>query len=208
MGISLRNELRCPLQNLDGWYGNVTKGALAVHQASPDALVIISGFYNDNDLSFLRAKSLNINLDNKLIYEVHTYSNSGEKKDWSKQSANYLCGKLKHELDNKAGFLTTGPNTFPLFLSEFGTNLMTRSDPEERWLTCILSYLAGGDIDWAWWGLHGSYYLREGKLDTGEAYGLLNFQWNQPSYEQFRQQFQLALKTLQGMVFKLMLIFN
>lgn len=198
VGVSLRNELRGPLQNLDGWYRNMTQGALAVHQANPNALVIISGFNNDNDLSFLKTNSLNLTLDGKLVYEVHSYPVSGEKKDWGNQSANLLCGKVKQELDSKAGFLTTGPNPAPLVLTEYGIDLIARTEGDSQWLNCILAYIAASDLDWAWWGLQGSYYLREGRANAGESYGLLTSQWDEPSFPEFPQKFLLVLRKLQG----------
>ena len=201
VGISLRNELRGPHQNLDAWYENIKRGALAVHQASPYVLVIISGLNYAADLSFLKENPLNLDLDNNVVYEAHNYPYWGG--NWDKQPTNSLCDSLKRGLDDKVGFLINGPNPSPLFISEFGIDLIARTDPDERWLTCMLSYLAGRDIDWSWWGLQGSYYLREGKVDAGEAYGLLNFQWSQPSYPQFPQRFQLVLKKLQGMAYML-----
>ncbi|KAL4382533.1 hypothetical protein AHAS_Ahas04G0243000 [Arachis hypogaea] len=43
----------------------------------------------------------------------------------------------------------------------------------------------------------GSYYLRQGKVDAPEVYGLNNFYWNGTTYPQFRKRFQLLLNTLQ-----------
>ncbi|XP_054817944.1 glycosyl hydrolase 5 family protein-like isoform X2 [Prosopis cineraria] len=72
--MSLRNELRGPLQNTNSWYGNMTQGAQTVHQGNPNVVVLISGFYNDNDLSFLKDKPLNLTFKDKLAYEVHAYT--------------------------------------------------------------------------------------------------------------------------------------
>ncbi|XP_054817943.1 glycosyl hydrolase 5 family protein-like isoform X1 [Prosopis cineraria] len=196
--MSLRNELRGPLQNTNSWYGNMTQGAQTVHQGNPNVVVLISGFYNDNDLSFLKDKPLNLTFKDKLAYEVHAYTVSGEPKNWSNQSANYLCGKVNNELNSHAGFLTTSSNPAPLLMTEYGIPLSpNRTEPDERWLTCVLAYLAVNDLGWGWWGLQGSYYLREGNVNPGESYGLVDFQWKKPSYPEFPNRFQLVLKTLQ-----------
>ncbi|KAJ6313481.1 hypothetical protein OIU77_014889 [Salix suchowensis] len=54
VGMSLRNELRGPKQNVNDWYRYMQKGAEAVHSANPDVIVILSGLNYDKDLSFLR----------------------------------------------------------------------------------------------------------------------------------------------------------
>lgn len=200
VAISLRNEPRGPLQNVDGLVGNMTKGAQTVHQENPDVVIIISGLSNDNDMSFLRNKPMNITFKEKLAYEVHSYTMSGEHKDWSKQSANYLCGKVHNELNYHATFLITGSNPVPLLMTEYGTSISPSiGESNGRWLSCILTYLAVNDMGWAWWGLQGSYYLREGNVNAGESYGLLDFQWQKLSYPDFPNRFHLVVQTLQGM---------
>ncbi|XP_028806408.1 glycosyl hydrolase 5 family protein-like [Neltuma alba] len=198
VAMSLRNELRGPLQNVDGWFGNVTLGAQTVHQANPDVLVFISGLSNDNDLSFLNNRPMNLTFKDKFAYEVHCYTMSGEHKNWSSQSANYLCGKVYNELNSHATFLITGSNAAPLLMTEYGIPISPSiAEPDGRWLSCILAYLAVNDLGWAWWGLQGSYYLREGNVNAEESYGLVDFQWQTLSYPDFPNRFQLILQTLQ-----------
>ena len=142
VAISLRNELRGPLQNQDVWYGNMTLGAQTVQRENPNVIVIISGFFNDNDLSFLKNKPLNVRFKDKLAYEVHTYTVSGERKDWSKESANYLCGKVNNELNSHATFLTIGSDPSPLLLTEYGMPLSARRESDERWLYSDLCFIS------------------------------------------------------------------
>ncbi|RVW71967.1 hypothetical protein CK203_052528 [Vitis vinifera] len=71
VGMSLRNELRCPKQNVKDWYRYMQKGAEAVHSANPDVLVIISGLSDGTDLSFLLNQQLELTFTGKLVLEMH-----------------------------------------------------------------------------------------------------------------------------------------
>ncbi|KAE8694778.1 putative Nucleoporin GLE1 [Hibiscus syriacus] len=71
VGMSLRNELRGPKQNINDWYKYMQKGAEAVHSANPDVLVILSGFDFDRDLSFIKTQSVKLTFSGKLVFEAH-----------------------------------------------------------------------------------------------------------------------------------------
>src|SRR6266566_248434 len=60
MSMSLRNELRQPLDNLtlynetynwETWYGYVQQGASAIHAKNPDVLVFLGGIDSDTTLA-------------------------------------------------------------------------------------------------------------------------------------------------------------
>ncbi|XP_020997363.1 glycosyl hydrolase 5 family protein-like isoform X1 [Arachis duranensis] len=196
VAISLRNELRGPNQNVAAWYSNMRRAALAIHQQNPKVLMIFSGFYYASDLRFLKQTPLNVEPKNKVVFEAHNYPYWNP--NWGNKSANSVCASMKSDLEENVGFVLSDDDyDSPLFISEFGMDLIARPQSDERWLTCMLTFLAERDIDWCWWGLQGSYYLRHGKVDAPEVYGLNNFYWNGTTYPQFRKRFQLLLNTLQ-----------
>ncbi|XP_058223723.1 glycosyl hydrolase 5 family protein-like [Rhododendron vialii] len=179
VGMSMRNELRGPHQNENDWYKYIQMGATTIHAANPDVLVIVSGLSYDTNLGFLKKKPLSLgsNLESKLVYEAHWYSFGDPTDQWMLQT-NGFCAKRTRSFMSGAGFLTTGPNPAPLFLSEFGVDQRGVSERDNRYLSCLLGFLAERDLDWALWTLQGSYKLREGKVGMEETFGLVDANWD------------------------------
>ncbi|KAL3635631.1 hypothetical protein CASFOL_020178 [Castilleja foliolosa] len=88
VGMSLRNEIRGKRQNEADWYKYMEQGANTIHQENPDFLVIISGLSFDTNLNFLKRRPLNLNINNKLVYEAHWYTFGIGK--WTSQT-NKVC---------------------------------------------------------------------------------------------------------------------
>ncbi|XP_020111354.1 uncharacterized protein LOC109726256 [Ananas comosus] len=174
VGMSLRNELRGPKQNVDDWYRYMQKGAEAVHAGNPDVLVILSGMSFDNDLSFLTRSPVNVSFSNKLVFELHWYSFS-DGEAWRSGNANDVCGRITGNVERKAGFLLDGGS--PLLLSEFGVDNRGGNANDDRYFGCVAGVLADWDLDWALWTLQGSYYLRQGVFGLDEVYGVLGWDW-------------------------------
>ncbi|RWV89545.1 hypothetical protein GW17_00048300 [Ensete ventricosum] len=174
VGMSLRNELRGPRQNVDDWFTYMQKGAEAVHGANPDVLVVLSGLSFDNDLGFLASRHVDVSFQRKLVFEVHWYAFSNGDA-WVEGNPNKVCGSISGSVNTRAGFLLD--RQLPLFVSEYGVDQRGGNLNDNRYLGCILAFLADKDVDWALWTLQGSYYLREGVVDKDEAYGMLTYDW-------------------------------
>ncbi|XP_022776201.1 uncharacterized protein LOC111317932 [Durio zibethinus] len=174
VGMSLRNELRGPNQNVSDWYRYMQKGAEAVHSANPDVLVILSGLSYDKDLSFIRNQPANLTFSGKLVFEVHWYGFS-DGQAWVAGNSNQVCGRVANDMMRTSGFLVD--QGYPLFASEFGVDLRGTNVNDNRYLDCFLGVAAELDLDWALWTLVGSYYLREGVLGFNEYYGILDWNW-------------------------------
>ncbi|RAL53428.1 hypothetical protein DM860_007100 [Cuscuta australis] len=200
IGISLRNELRGPLQNVDTWYQNIEKGARTINNANPNLLVIISGLSYDLDFRFLKQRPLELNdLKNKLVYEAHRYAFSeGQSKLWTVGPLNKICQSMTQEMEEKEGFLVR-ENTYnaPLFVSEFGINQMGDNEADNLHLPCLLSYLADLDLDWSVWALQGSYYIRDGQEAHDETYGMFNTDWTSVRNQTFLSKLKFLQKKLQ-----------
>ncbi|CAK8540689.1 unnamed protein product [Lathyrus sativus] len=152
VAIGLRNELRGPNQNQNSWHKYMSQGATAVHNANPDVLVFVSGLSYDTDLSFLKTNPLNTNIGNKLVYEVHSYAwSSGSRSDWIQKPLNQKCANVMNGLNDKAGFLMSGSNPSALVMTEFGMNMEALDNMNQRFMSCIMAYLVGNDLDWALW---------------------------------------------------------
>ncbi|KAG6529317.1 glycosyl hydrolase 5 family protein-like [Zingiber officinale] len=174
VGMSLRNELRGPRQNVADWYRYMQNGAEAVHSANPDVLVILSGLSFDNDLSHLAKKQVELSFKGKLIFEVHWYAFS-DGQAWANGNPNRVCGSVAASVMRRAGFLLE--QGWPLFLSEFGLDQRGTNTNDNRYLGCMMSVAAELDLDWAFWTLQGSYYIRQGVLGLDETYGMLAWDW-------------------------------
>ncbi|RCV34173.1 hypothetical protein SETIT_7G139600v2 [Setaria italica] len=174
VGMSLRNELRGPNQNISLWYRYMQLGAEAVHAANPNVLVILSGLDFDNTLSFLHSKKPELRFTGKLVFEQHWYgfSDGGH---WEILNQNDACRMVVDSIWAKGLFLLQ--QGWPLFFSEFGFDMSGTHIGDNRYLTCFLSVAAEMDLDWAIWALQGSYYIREGILAYDESYGLLSWDW-------------------------------
>lgn len=179
VGISLRNELRGPRQNEADWRVLMSQAAEAVHDVNPNVLLIAGGLSYATDLNFLSNKR---DLDTehfpeKLVYEFHWYRYNRLTKgsDFSNASDPVACSNSQNNVHIDNGFLVD--QSAPLLLSEFGINLASESYAENRFLDCVMDYLHRVDLDWAFWALQGSYYLRDGIEDADEEFGLLGSTW-------------------------------
>ncbi|XP_061346990.1 glycosyl hydrolase 5 family protein-like isoform X2 [Gastrolobium bilobum] len=176
VGMSLRNELRGPKQNLNDWYRYMQKGAEAVHAANPNVLVILSGLNFDTNLAFLGNQPVKLSFNGKLVFEVHWYSFS-DGEAWKSGNPNQVCGQVRGNMMTKSWFLLD--QGWPLFVSEFGVDLRGTNVNDNRYLNCFMAVAAELDFDWALWTLVGSYYIRQGVIGMIEYYGLLNSDWTQ-----------------------------
>ncbi|PWA81786.1 ricin B, lectin domain, Glycoside hydrolase [Artemisia annua] len=199
VAMSLRNELRGRRQNVNEWYRWVRQGVTTIHKANPNVLIIVSGLNYDLDFSYLKSKPLGLEnvLPNKIVYETHMYSFSDGQAKWLHRPLNQNCDSVIRDINKRVGFVTTGPHPAPLFISEFGVNLMGTNRADNYFLTCYMAYLAESDLDWALWALQGSYYLRQGVQNTDEQYGLLDTNWTQLRNPDFNRKLYLIHQTLQ-----------
>ncbi|GAY39204.1 hypothetical protein CUMW_042570 [Citrus unshiu] len=196
VAISLRNELRGPRQNEPDWYKYISEGARVVHKRNPHVLVFVSGLNFDLDLSFLQKRPLALDLDNKLVYEIHWYSFSQDQNMWKTQPTNIVCYKVTQSFINRAVFLTTCKNPAPLVLSEFGFDQREVNLADNLYMTCLMAYAAETDLDWALWALQGSYYLRGGLKGAEETFGALDSTWQRPRNPNFLERLRfLQTKT-------------
>ncbi|KAJ1386170.1 Ricin B, lectin domain [Sesbania bispinosa] len=176
VGMSLRNELRGPKQNVNDWYRYMVQGAEAVHAANPNVLVILSGLSFDKDLSFIRNRPVNLTFKGKLVFEAHWYAFT-DGQAWVNGNPNQVCGQVTGNMKRMSGYLVD--QGWPLFMSEFGVDLRGTNVNDNRYLNCFIGMVAELDLDWALWTLVGSYYFRQGVIGMEEHYGLLNWDWTQ-----------------------------
>ncbi|CAH8360981.1 unnamed protein product [Eruca vesicaria subsp. sativa] len=195
VGMSLRNELRGPKQNIDVWFKYMQQGAEAVHGANPNVLVILSGFSYDTDLSFVRTRPVNLTFSGKLVFELHRYAFTNTE-TWSSKNPNDACGEILKIIDDGGGFIL---RDFPVFFSEFGLDLRGGDVNANRYIGCILGWAAEHDVDWSIWALSGSYYIREGVVGMTEYYGVLDSDGISVRNNSFMQRLSLIQSPLQGL---------
>ncbi|KAL5717636.1 cellulase [Ranunculus cassubicifolius] len=195
IGLSLRNELRGARQNESVWYRYMQAGAEAVHKANPDVLVIVSGLKYAKDLSFLKKRPLKVSFTRKLVFEEHWYSFS-DGSAWSLKNANDFCGSMTSDTYDKFGFLLD--KGYPVFLSEFGADQTGGHMADNRFMNCMLPRIAEWDLDWGLWALQGGYYKRQGRIEAGESFGILNSDWSEAKNYTFLRRIQAIQPALQG----------
>lgn len=186
-GMSLRNELRQLLLQgaagpLDDWYELVGRAGAAVHAANPDVLVVAGGVSSATDLSWQRARALDASAwRGKHVWEFHAYAFTVTfRLDLGS------CAVRRDAYGLFDGFLLEQGRDFtaPLFLSEFGVDMTGGggadglSDGDSSYLACLVEYMTGNDAEWAVWALQGTYYIRNGKTDYDETWGLLDSSWS------------------------------
>ena len=194
MSMSLRNELRQPLDNITlfqtsynwrDWYKYTQQGVQAIHKANPNLLVFLSGLDADTTLQPVAEqtaltpgneifnKSLVTPYPSKLVLELHNYANILRGPDFSN------CTLLQENLarDGFSAVAAHASNPWPIVFTEFGypINSTTGDDP---FVKCLMKYLGDSRAGWQQWTLQGSYYIREGTQDNDEAWALLNHDWS------------------------------
>jgi len=189
--MSLRNELRSPTpgSNADSydwgsWYANVVPAMDGIHTNNSLPLIFVSGIGYDTDLSAVtNGQSLDgknsfdlrsFDYGNKIVFELHNY-------DWSAAPCNngtdglYTAGYGAMNVSD-----TSFKNHAPVVLTEFGFAINEKT-ADAAYAQCIRTFLQGqpgGPGGWMQWSLGGSYYIRQGKQDMDESFGLLNHQWS------------------------------
>ncbi|KAK6930937.1 hypothetical protein RJ641_002730 [Dillenia turbinata] len=152
---------------------NAYLGAEAVHEGNPNLLVILSGLNYDLDLSFIKDRPVSLSFSNKLVYGLHWSSWSGAIWDRGDPA---VCDEVTGGRMNDGGCLMD--KGFPLILSEFGMDQRNTNPRDNKYIGCTLRWLHDKDVDWAVWGLQGSYYFREGVAGTDEVFGVLSYDWS------------------------------
>lgn len=192
-------EVNCGTrQNEHDWYKYMLRGDKEVHQANPNVLILVSGLTWGTDLSFLKTKSMESNFDNKLVYEAHRYSFSGDPKIRELQPLNRVCAKATQWFSAQNGFLISSESPSPLFLGEFGFDQRGVNQADNRFLSCLFAYVAEKDLDWGLWVLQGSYYFREGHVGLEETFGVLDFHWKHLRNPTLSKRFRLIQNMIQG----------
>ncbi|KAK4464447.1 glycoside hydrolase superfamily, partial [Cladorrhinum samala] len=195
VSVGLRNELREPdhneaakkTYNWQSWYSYMKQGAQAVNSANKDLLIFLSGLNYDTYLNpvfegtALTPGNGKFSFNdfpgyaNKLVLEIHNY-----------ETGTTSCSSLQNNLYSKGfkAMSSSAVNVFPVMLTEFGF-AMDANTYKGVYASCLSTYLPSQKAGWTIWVLAGSYYIRSGKQDYDEDWGMLNHDWSnwrQPAY--------------------------
>jgi endoglucanase len=192
VAMSIRNEMRATWTQFpfaaNAWRSHVPKGAMAIHKANPDVLVIIGGLNGATDFTTMRDNAIDLSgWRNKNVWEAHMYSYSPTAPNGGN------CDLAVQEYGGLFGFVLEQGRSFtgPLFLSEFGVGMTGGpenglSQSDHAYLSCLVSYMEGNDADWSLWAIQGSYYVRNKVVDFDETWGALNHDWTDWRNPQFK----------------------
>lgn len=192
MSMSLYNELRPPLSmpSLDNytwevWYDQVKNGSKAINSANPDVLIFLSGINGDVDLSTIVngeplepsnrtfTRSDFAGYENKLVLELHSYNIVFSVDNCPLYNENLFDNGYSAVRDNAT-------NRFPVMMTEFGFTNDATTWKNDTYAQCVQAFLRDQVPDQGWmiWVISGSYYIRQGKQDYDETWGLLNHDWS------------------------------
>lgn len=184
----MRNELRSPDNNAAlkskynwaTWYDHMKTCADGIFGANPNVVVFFSGLGFDTDVS---AISGGRDLGNgkkfskkdfpagKIALELHNYQNNV--KDCEQITKSML----------KAGWVAlneTNPavaNVMPVVMTEFGFHQDTKNAGTVQ-PNCLKDFFVKQKAGWMYWVLAGSYYVRQGKQDSDETWGMMKHDWS------------------------------
>jgi endoglucanase len=204
IGVSLRNELRAHITQIpwggDQWFSKMPQAARIVHEANPNALVIVGGLDGGTNLAQLRDRDMPVgDWAGKNVWESHAYSFTVNTPDFNN------CDIRKVNYGFLFGFVLEQQKkwTGPLFLSEFGVGMEGGpnnglNDKDYAYLTCLVGYMENNDADWALWSIAGSYYIREGTVDREDTWGALDKSWTGWRNANFKGMLGRMWETTQG----------
>ncbi|OLN81847.1 Endoglucanase E1 [Colletotrichum chlorophyti] len=198
-GVGLRNELRPRLSTASPpstyendtwvtWKTRMVQGANAIHNANPDLLIFFGGMLFANDISapVLGKASGEPNFNftvsefpfkDKFVFEQHQYEQE------SFFPVDEACTDYAKTLDNLNGNATIATssitNRSPLIMTEWGHDQADKAGAyTAKFRRCLMNYMVDRRIPWMMWAIGGSYYIREGKQDRDEPWGLLDHTWS------------------------------
>jgi endoglucanase len=183
VAMSLRNELRAQVTQFPFapsiWLQYMPNAANQIHAANPNLLIVAGGINGGTDLTPLRTTAMNTgNWTNKHVWEAHVYS-------YTVLTPNLgSCAAMETEYGALFGFVLEQDDASvgPLWLSEFGVGMTGGDhdgldDQDYAYLACLVSYMENIDADWSLWAVQGSYYVRQGTVDSNETWGALDYSW-------------------------------
>ncbi|KAJ6512903.1 glycoside hydrolase family 5 protein [Mycena sanguinolenta] len=183
VAMSLRNEMRqLPVLNSNSdWYKYVEEAGSLIHANNEDLLIVVGGTLGAMDLSMLKSENLDTSgWKGKNVWEFHAYSFSVL---YSLLGSD--CSVVQGEYGLYAGFTLVQNEAYtgPLWLSEFGVAMTGGTESglstgDFSYLQCLVQYMTNNDADWSIWGLQGSYYVRQGTINSDESFGLLTTDWS------------------------------
>ena len=146
---------------------------------------------------------MNLSYSGKHAFELHWYAFS-DGQAWLTGNQNQVCGRIASSVMRRAGFLLD--QGWPLLLSEWGLDFRGTNENDNRYFGCVLGALAEMDLDWALWGLQGSYYLREGLYSPDETYGLLAWEWCKLRNQSILEKIQALQQPFRGISTNLQIV--
>jgi hypothetical protein len=189
--MSLRNELRQPLDNLTlydasynwaTWYGFVRAAAAAVHGNNSDVLVFLGGLDSDTDLGAV-VGGLPLSpgdavfgardfpgLADRLVLELHYY-------DGAQTNCTAMHVQLATDGFRALNGSGSGSLQMPVMMTEWGF-AQDNATWRNAFAACLEAYLPAQRAGWFVWVLAGSYYVRTGVQDADEPWGLLSHDWS------------------------------
>lgn len=175
IGADLRNEVR-------GVWGTMTWGrwAAAAEKAgnrllklNPDWLVIVGGTESGNDLSGVRARPVELDVPDRVVYSAHVYAWSG----WGSMEGRFskrTYPSFVRAMRQNWAYLVED-NIAPVWIGEFGAPQKPGAGDANYWAN-LMRYLKSIDADFGYWAIN----PRKPKNNAKEGYSIVEDDWVTP----------------------------
>lgn len=175
IGADLRNEVRGLWGTMpwEKWATAAERAGNALLRMNPDWLIIVGGTESGNDLTGVRRRPIELDVEERVVYSAHVYSWSG----WGSVGGRYskrTYSSFVKAMRKNWGYLVE-ENLASVWIGEFGAPDRPGIGDANYWQN-LLRYLKEIDADFGYWAIN----PRKPKENERESYSLVEDDWVTP----------------------------
>ncbi|CAJ2501588.1 Uu.00g044410.m01.CDS01 [Anthostomella pinea] len=175
IGADLRNEVRGVWGTMtwNRWATAAEKCGNRLLAMDPDWLIVVEGTESGNDLQGARARPVQLDVADRLVYSAHVYAWSG----WGSKEGRYAkrsYASFVQAMRRNWGYLVDD-DVAPVWVGEFGAPRHPGEGDANYWAN-LLRYLKSIDADFGYWALN----PRKPHENRVEGYSIIQDDWVTP----------------------------
>lgn len=175
IGADLRNEVRGLWGTMPWakWAAAAERAGNALLRMNPDWLIIVGGTESGNDLTGVRRRPVELDVENRVVYSAHVYSWSGWGSVGGRYSKRMYPSFVKAMRKNWAYLVEE--DMAPVWIGEIGAPDRPSVGDANYWRN-LLRYLKEINADFGYWAIN----PRKPKENAKESYSLVGDDWVTP----------------------------
>ncbi|WPJ58332.1 hypothetical protein SMAC4_02972 [Sordaria macrospora] len=175
IGVDLRNEVRGLWGTMpwEKWASAAERAGNALLMMNPDWLMVVGGTESGNDLTGVRRRPIELDVEDRVVYSAHVYSWSGWGSAGGRYSKRTYASFVKAMRKNWAYLVEE--NMAPVWIGEFGAPDRPGIGDANYWRN-LLRYLKEIDADFGYWAVN----PRKPRDNERESYSLVEDDWVTP----------------------------